>query len=88
VEILGVDELETELEAARLAIVSLLAVMNDEQIESVKTALEALAPMSDAAQAALAELRSSRDYRRSRSGQEHEMRRAIAAQLAMPEQSG
>lgn len=80
------DELETDLEAARLAIVSLLAVITDEQLRSVETALAALAPMSEPARAALAELRSSLDRRRLRRGQEPEIRRAIAAQLAMPDQ--
>jgi hypothetical protein len=52
-----VDQLQRELEAARLAIVSLLAVMTDEQWTSVETALQALQTMSDTTQAALNELR-------------------------------
>ena len=53
-------QLQGELEATRLAIVSLLAVMTDEQVTSVETALEAVDAMSDTAAAALDELRRAR----------------------------
>ena len=42
----GVDQVQGELEAGRMAIVSLLAVMTDEQFRSVEMALEALGEMS------------------------------------------
>jgi hypothetical protein len=59
-----VDQLQEELDAARLAIVSLLAVMTDEQFQAVETALEALAPMSETAPVALEELRVLRGHGR------------------------
>lgn len=81
-EISVVDELDTGLEGARLAVVSLLAVITEEQLRSVETALEALGPMSDAARLALVEIRSQRHHRRVSGGQDEETREAIEAHLA------
>ena len=81
----AVDQLQGELEAARLAIVSLLAVMTDEQLTSVETALEAVEAMSDTAAAALDELRLAR-RRRDPAGGGDEMLRALDARLARRDQ--
>jgi hypothetical protein len=78
----AVDQVQGELEAARVAIVSLLAVMSDEQFSSIETALEALATMSDTVSAALEQLRLARGQQRSMDGQDQAMRRAIDARLA------
>jgi signal transduction histidine kinase len=78
----NVDQQHPELEAARVAIVSLLAVMTDEQLRSVETALEALEPMYDAARAALDEMRITGHHRRPTGGQDQDMRQAIEAHLA------
>jgi hypothetical protein len=88
VETPAVDQLREELEAARLAIASLLAVITDEQFSAVETALEALVPISDPARAALEELRSSRDYRRTTRGKGHELRAAIESRLEKPDEPG
>jgi hypothetical protein len=80
--------LDIELEGARLAIVSLLAVVTDEQFRSVDTALEALAAMSDAIPAALEELHVARAQRPPASGRELATRRAIEARLTMREERG
>jgi hypothetical protein len=85
VEKSAVDQLQGELEAARLAIVSLLAVMTDEQLTSVETALEAVEAMSDTAAAALDELRLAR-RRRDPAGGGDEMLRALDARLARRDQ--
>ena len=50
------DELERQLDAARLALVALLAVVTDDQFRSVRAALEALHGVSEASHAALKEL--------------------------------
>jgi hypothetical protein len=86
VETPAVDQLREELEAARLAIVSLLTVITDEQFGAVETALEALVSISDPARPALEELRSSRDHRRSTRGKGHEMRAAIESRLERPDE--
>jgi hypothetical protein len=78
----AVDQVQGELDAARVAIVSLLAVMSDEQFSSIETALEALATMSDTVSAALEQLRLARGQQRSMDGQDQAMRRAIDARLA------
>ena len=78
-----VDQQQRELEAARVAIVSLLAVVNDQQLKAVETALEALAPMYDAARAELEEMRIAVRQRRPSSGQDQDIRQAIEAHLAM-----
>lgn len=54
------DQVQGELEAGRVAIVSLLAVITDEQFRSVEMALEALGEMSETASAALNQLRLAR----------------------------
>ena len=77
-----VGQQHRELEAARVAIVSLLAVTTDEQLRSVKTALEALEPMYDAARGALEEIRIAGRHRRPTGGQDRDMRQAIEAHLA------
>ena len=51
------EQLQRELDAARLAVVSLLAVMTDEQFRGVETALLSVAAMSETSRAALEELR-------------------------------
>ena len=51
-----VDELERQLDGARLALVALLAVITDEQFRSVKAALEAVDRLSETSHAALEEL--------------------------------
>jgi hypothetical protein len=51
------EQLQRELDAARLALVSLIAAAPDEQLRSVEAELEALAPRSDMSRAALDELR-------------------------------
>jgi hypothetical protein len=78
----AVDQVQGELDAARVAIVSLLAVMSDEQFSSIETALEALATMSDTVSAALEQLRLARGQQRSMDGQDQAMRRAIDGRLA------
>lgn len=85
VETTAVDHAPRELEAARVAIASLLAVMTDEQVRSVETALSAIGPMSDMAPAALDELRSAQSRRRTAAG-EDEMLRALEVRLATREQ--
>ncbi|HWD73991.1 MAG TPA: hypothetical protein VG371_02550 [Solirubrobacteraceae bacterium] len=50
------DERERELDAARLALVALLAVITEEQLGSVKTALQAISGLSATSEAALGEL--------------------------------
>src|ERR1700740_1059834 len=56
VEAVSVDERERELDAARLALVALLAVITEEQLGSVKTALQTISGLSATSQAALGEL--------------------------------
>jgi len=51
------ERLQRELDAVRLALMSLIAAAPDEQLRSVEAELEALAPRSDTSRAALAELR-------------------------------
>jgi hypothetical protein len=80
-----VDRLNAELEGARVSIVALLAVLTDEQLKAVETALTALAPISDRARAALGELRLARDSQAAGRGAFHDVRRAIEARLAMPD---
>ena len=82
-----VDQQQRELEAARVAIVSLLAVMTDEQLSSVETALAALAPMYDAARAELEDMRVALRRRRPADGQDEDIRQAIEAHLAMLDQA-
>jgi hypothetical protein len=81
------DQVQRELEAARLAIVSLLAVITNQQVGSVETALEALAPMYDAARPALEEIRSQRRRRRATDGRDHKTREAIEAHLTTREET-
>jgi hypothetical protein len=76
------DQVNRELEVARLAIVSLIAVMTAEQLRSVETGLEALAPMHDRGRAALEEIRAARQGRRPEDGPDEETRDAIEAHLA------
>jgi hypothetical protein len=57
------EQLQRELDATRLAIVSLLAVTTDEQFRGVERALMAVAPMSEFSWAALEELRTARCQR-------------------------
>ena len=78
-----VGQQHRELEAARVAIVSLLAVMTDEQLRAVDTALAALAPMYDAARAELEDMRIAFRRRRPAGGQDQDIRQAIEAHLAM-----
>jgi hypothetical protein len=78
-----VDQQHRELQGARVAIVSLLTVMTDEQLRSAETALEALAPMYDAARAALEEMRIAGRHRRPTGGQDQDARQAVKAHLAM-----
>jgi hypothetical protein len=77
-----VGQQHRQLEAARVAIVSLLAVTTDEQQRSVEIALEALEPMYDSARAALEEVRIAARHRRPTGGQDRDMRQAIEAHLA------
>jgi hypothetical protein len=77
-----VGQQDRELDAARVAIVSLLAVTTDEALRSVETALKALAPMYDAAQAALEEMQIARRHRRPTDGQDQDTSEAIEAYLA------
>ena len=51
------ERLQPELDAVRLALVSLIAAVPDEQLRSVEAELVALAPRSDTSRAALDELR-------------------------------
>ena len=51
------ERLQRELDAARVALVSLIAVATDEQLRSVEATLEALAPSSETTRSALDELR-------------------------------
>lgn len=51
---------ERQLEAARLALVALLAVVTDEQLRSVKAALEAVRELSETSHTALEELSKAR----------------------------
>ncbi|MGZ6638344.1 MAG: hypothetical protein ACXVII_36460 [Solirubrobacteraceae bacterium] len=57
-------QLRRDLDAARLAIVSLLAVVTDEQFRGVETALMSVASMSEPPRAALEELRAARERQR------------------------
>jgi hypothetical protein len=82
----AVDQSKGELEGARVSIVALLAVINDEQLKAVETALDALAPISDRARAARQELRLAREFGGSGFGEPHDVRRTIEARLAMPDQ--
>ena len=50
------DQLERQLDGARLTLVALLAVITDEQYGSVKAALEAVDELSETCHAALEEL--------------------------------
>jgi hypothetical protein len=77
-----VDQLNRDLEAARVAIVALLAVVTDEELRSVETALEALAPMYDAARTALDEIRMAGRHQRLTDGQDRDTCEAIEAHLA------
>jgi hypothetical protein len=54
------DQLERQLDAARLALVALLAVITDEQFTSAKAALEAIHSLSETSGAALRELSNTR----------------------------
>jgi hypothetical protein len=81
------NHVQEELDAARVAIVSLLAVITDDQFSSVETALEALGAMSDTVSDALDELRLFRGHQRPIRGEDQEMRRAIEARLAIPDAS-
>jgi hypothetical protein len=85
-----VDQLQEQLEAARLAIVSLLAVMTDEQFQAVEAALEAIAAMSDTAPAALEELRVVRRHQQPTRKQDQpaQARAAIERHLSMQDRSG
>jgi hypothetical protein len=58
------EQLQRELDGARLAVVSLLAVLTDEQFRGVEKALMSVAPMSETAGAALQELRTPRGRQR------------------------
>ena len=50
------DQLERQLDGARLVLVALLAVITDEQLRSVKAALDAVGGLSETSHAALEEL--------------------------------
>jgi hypothetical protein len=50
------DRLERQLDGARLVLVALLAVITEEQVRSVKAALEAVDGLSETSRAALEEL--------------------------------
>lgn len=50
------DQFEQQLTGARLALVALLAVAADEQVKSVRAALEAVDGLSETCHAALEEL--------------------------------
>ena len=50
------DKVERQLDAARLALVALLAVITDDQLRSVNAALEAVGGLSETSHAALEEL--------------------------------
>ena len=50
------DQVEQQLDGARLGLVALLAVITDEQFGSVKAALEAVDGLSETCHAALEEL--------------------------------
>lgn len=78
----AIGHVQGELEAARVAIVSLLAVITDEQFRSVETALKALGAMSETASAALERLRHARDQQ---PPEEAEVRLTIEARLGVPE---
>ena len=52
-----VDQLERQLDGARLVVVALLAVITDEQFRSVQAALDAVDGLSEASRAALEEPR-------------------------------
>jgi hypothetical protein len=55
-----VNQLERQLDAARLALVALLAVITDEQLRSAIAALEAIHSLSETSEAALEELSNAR----------------------------
>jgi len=82
-----VGQQHRELEAARVAIVSLLAVTTDEQIRAVETALKGLEPMYERARGALDEMRIAGRHRRPTGGQGQDMRQAIEAHLARLDRS-
>jgi hypothetical protein len=85
----AVDQVQEQLEAARLAIVSLLAVMTDEQLEAVETAMKALAPISDTASRASEELQVLRGRRLPAAGKDEpaEAVEAIEQRLTKQEKS-
>jgi hypothetical protein len=73
------NQVHGELEVGRVAIVSLLAVITDEQFRAVETALEALGPMSETASAALNQLRLARRHQPPFDRKGSEVRRAVDA---------
>lgn len=79
-----------QLEATRLAIVALLAVVTDERFQAVEAALEALSEMSEPARAALEELRALRGHQSATRGVDEpaEPRRAIERHLTMRDKAG
>lgn len=77
----AIGHVQRELEAARVAIVSLLAVITDEQFRSAETALKVLGTMSETASAALERLRCARDER---PPEDAEVRCTIEARLGLP----
>lgn len=76
---LAMDQVHVELEVGRVAILSLLAVITDEQFRAVETALEALGAMSETASAALNQLRLARRQQPPFDRKGSEVRRAFDA---------
>jgi hypothetical protein len=58
-----IDQLQRRLDAVRMALVAVLAVINDEQFRSVKAALAALEGLSETCHGALEELSKARGRR-------------------------
>ena len=58
-----IDDLERQLDGARLVLVAVLAVITDEQFRSVKAALEAVNGLMESSRAALEELSNARSRR-------------------------
>ena len=82
------EQLQRELDATRLAVVSLLAVMTDEQFRGVETALLSVAAMSEISRAALEELRTATGANGSPARKTRRRRRALDCSFTLSSSGG